>query len=562
MVSQLKSSERPLAKNRRWKIYSKPWLLLIVTVLVIGIFFRFANLDNKILWFDETQTILKISGYTAEEWKSVNNNLNGQLLNGQIVRIKDFQESYSPDPQSNVIDIIELLSIEDSKHTPLYFAILRLWVDWFGNSAAVMRSLSALISLLIFPCTYWLCLELFQSPLVGWIAVALLAVSPFQVLYAQDARPYSLLIVTILLSSVTLLRAIRLKTKLSWGLYTISWSLSIYTHTLSLFVFIAHSIYVAATCGIQRSKVSIAYLISSLVGLLTFTPWLFFILTNYDKVSESVEWQGSVVRSFSYLVNNWIIYLSRIFIDYNPIAETDSSSFQNPLSIFVRWVVLIVVGYSIYFICRHSSRRIWLFIVTLIGITALALAIPDILFGGQRSCQPRYLTASYLGIHLAIAYLLGTKIALSTHSIWRQKFWQVLTVVIISVGVLSCAIISPAETWWNKYSREIPVSQISKTINQSTYPLVLFESKTRHEMISISPLLQSEVRLLQLGESGNITIPEKFNNIFLLNPSEELQNRLQNESKFKIEPIYQDYQGYYLPSYSFWQLERSQIINQ
>ncbi len=61
--------------------------------------------------------------------------------------------------------------------------------------------------------------------------------------------------------------------------------------------------------------------------------------------------------------------------------------------------------------------------------------------------------------------------------------------------------------------------------------------------------------MLQLGKSDSLTIPKDFNDIFLLNPSEELQDRLQKEPKFKIEPIYQDYHGYYLPNYSFWRLE-------
>ena len=549
MLSQPKTSKRPLAKDRGWQIPPKPWRFLMVTVLVIGIFFRFANLDNKVFWFDENGTIFKISGYTIEEWRSVKNK-----LNGQIISVEDFSNSYSPNSESNVTDTIKLLALQDSKHTPLYFVMLRLWVDWFGNSATVMRSLSALISLLIFPCIYWLCLELFQSPLVGWIAVALIAVSPFHVLYAQEARPYSLLPVTILLSSGVLLRAIHLKTKLSWGFYIVSWSLSIYTHTLSLFVFIAHGIYVLATYGIRRSKVFLAYLIATLIGLLTFIPWLFFIATNYDQVSESLEWQNTV-RSFSDLVKNWMIYLSRIFIDYNPIADTKSTSFQTPSSTSLRWIILILVGYSIYFICRHSPRRIWLFIVTLIGIPALALAIPDIVFGGFRSCVARYLIASYLGIHLAVAYLLATKIASSTSSIWQQKLWQVVTVVLISGGVFSCAIISPAETWWNKYIYdEIPISQISRVINQSNYPLLIFESQSHNETRYISHLLKSKVRLLQLGESDSITIPDDFSDIFLLNPSEELQDKLQKEPKIKLESIYQSNPEYWR-NYSFWRLE-------
>ena len=40
---------------------------LIIAVLVLGIFFRFANLDRKFYWIDETYTSLRVSGYTEAE---------------------------------------------------------------------------------------------------------------------------------------------------------------------------------------------------------------------------------------------------------------------------------------------------------------------------------------------------------------------------------------------------------------------------------------------------------------------------------------------------------------
>ena len=87
---------------------------MLIAVLVIGIVFRFANLERKVFWLDETATIFKISGYTQEEWDSEKNK-----LNGQIISIEDFQKSYSPNSQSNVTDTIKLLALQDSKHTPL-----------------------------------------------------------------------------------------------------------------------------------------------------------------------------------------------------------------------------------------------------------------------------------------------------------------------------------------------------------------------------------------------------------------------------------------------------------
>jgi uncharacterized membrane protein len=306
------------------------------------------------------------------------------------------------------------------------------------------------------------------------MGVALIAVSPFHILYAQEARMYSLQIVMILLSSAVLLRAIRINTKLSWGFYALSLSLSIYTHTLSLFVAVAHGIYVVATYGVRRSKVLVAYLVATLLSLLAFSPWLFFMITNSDQVVGTMTWSTEAIP-LSSLMTHWVINLSRIFIDFNPSYRlNDFSSFNNPLSISSISILLVLVGYSIYFLCRNTSRKIWGFILTLIGIPALVLVLPDILFGGIRSFNNRYLVAFYLGIHLAVAYLLATKMVLST-KIWQQKFWQIISLVVLGCGIISGIIISPAEAWWNKYysSESFPIAKI---VNQADRPLLLIEN--------------------------------------------------------------------------------------
>lgn len=37
--------------------------VLLITVIVLGLFFRFANLGEKVYWHDETLTSLRIFGY-------------------------------------------------------------------------------------------------------------------------------------------------------------------------------------------------------------------------------------------------------------------------------------------------------------------------------------------------------------------------------------------------------------------------------------------------------------------------------------------------------------------
>src|ERR671933_353705 len=143
---------------------------LIIILLVLGIFFRFVNLDRKVYWLDETYTSLRISGYTETEAAK-------QVSKGQILTIEDLQKYQNPNPEKSLGDTIKGLAVEEPQVTPLYFVMVKRWVQMFGNTVSVTRSLSAFISLLAFPCIYWLCLELFESSLTGWIAIALIAIS-------------------------------------------------------------------------------------------------------------------------------------------------------------------------------------------------------------------------------------------------------------------------------------------------------------------------------------------------------------------------------------------------
>lgn len=523
-----------------------PWLhFFIITLLVLGIFFRFVNLDRKVFWLDEIATLRNISGYTDYQ----------EALKGQIITISDLHKHQRPDPEINVIDTVQNLAILDSHVSFLYHVIARVWAEWFGSSVAVMRSLSAFISLLVFPCLYWLCRELFKSSVVGGVAVALIAVSPFHVLYAQEVRMYSLHTVMILLSSAVLLRAIRVKSKLSWGLYAVGLSLSIYTNILSVFVAIAHGIYVTVIEGFRQSKVLVPYLIATLVGLLTFLPWFFVIATNHNQVSNLIEWLNQKI-SLPSLVTYWGINLSRIFLDLVPTylnsydTDADFSSFNNPWYISLITVLLIMVGYSIYFLCRHSSIQVWSFILTLIGVSALPLVLQDLILGGIRSYTSRYLIAFYLGIHLAVAYLFATKITLASAKIWQQKLWQIALVALISCGVLSCVIISPAETWWNKRFGAENI-KIARIVNQAKYPLLIVDNKNWKSMTlwSMNDFLEPKVRLQLVAEQNISGIPDGFSDVFLFSPSEEFQDGLEKEHKVKIEPVYEG-------TLSLWKLEK------
>lgn len=516
------------------------WLrFLIVVLLVIGVFFRFANLERKVYWHDETYTSLRISGYTALEVRQ-------QIFNNRVMTGTYFNKYQSLNSEKNLGDTIKSLAIEDPQHPPLYYIIARFWVLIFGSSITAIRSLSAFISLLVFPCVYWLCKELFRVPLsVPFIAIALVAISPIHLVYAQEAREYMLWIVTILLSSASLLRAIRLESKSKavgkkqkapdpifvWGIYAATLAVSLYTFLLSGFIAIAHAIYIITIAKFKFTKTLKAYLLASLAGFLAFMPWILVVLFNFSQLDLGTSWTKMPIN-FINLIQAWLIQLSHIFFDLN-------FGFENPLSYLITPVILIFVGYAIYFLYRTTNEKSWLFIVLLIAVPALPLMLADLLFGGIRSLSDRYLLPSYLGIQIAVAYLLATQIY--SGNLARRQIWQMITVVVITCGVISCGVSSQAETWWSKViSYGNP--QVATIVNQASRPLLISDSSGINygNVFSLSYLLEPKVRFLLLKEQKTPKISNQFTDVFFLNPANDFRKKIETNYKSKLNVVYQD----------------------
>lgn len=504
------------------------WLkIFIILTLVIGIFFRFINIDKKLYWNDEISSSLRVSGYTTLEVEQA-------LLNQKIVDIKDLDRYQGINNEKGLIDTIKSVVMEEG-HPPLYYVILRFWAQFFGSSVKVMRSLSAVISLLAFPCIYWLCQELFKSPLVGWISIALLAVSPFFVLYAQEARSYSLWAVIILLSSTALLRSIRLKTNLSWGIYAITLVLGLYSHLFTIFTAIGQGIYVFVTERFQFTKTLISYLAVSLISFIAFSPWIFVIITTNLSIDTAPLNED---KPLSFLISYWLYNTGYVFIDFFYFFVDFPQHYLNlGYGKFLIPLLLILVIYSIYFLIRKTRQEVWSFIlITLIIIPALSVILPDLIKGGYRSIMGRYFTPCYIGILLSVAYLLAHKISSFSPNNWQKKVWKLITVVLISGGILSCSISSQSEAWWNKRAK-YPDLQPIKIVNSASNPLLLTPSVSLS--LVLNHALNSKVKIM-LTNSPNIPkIPDGFSNVFIIEePSLFLKNELENKQNYKMERIY------------------------
>ncbi|MEG4573035.1 hypothetical protein QUA56_10115 [Microcoleus sp. N3A4] len=59
----------------------------------------------------------------------------------------------------------------------------------------------------------------------------------------------------------------------------------------------------------------------------------------------------------------------------------------------------------------RRAFQVWLFVLAVMAVTALAVVLPDVILGGIRSTKTRYLFPTYWGMQIAVAYLLATKIS-------------------------------------------------------------------------------------------------------------------------------------------------------
>ena len=104
-----------------------PYFLAIV--IALGICFRFANIDKKVYWYDETVTSIRLSGYTKEDFSDL-------VSDSRVIKVADLQKYQQPEANKSLIDTIRSLAVENPEHPPLYFILARLWGQVFGYSPA------------------------------------------------------------------------------------------------------------------------------------------------------------------------------------------------------------------------------------------------------------------------------------------------------------------------------------------------------------------------------------------------------------------------------------------
>ncbi len=105
-------------------------------------------------------------------------------------------------------------------------------------------------------------------------------------------------------------------------------------------------------------------------------------------------------------------------------------------------------------------------------------------------------------------------------------------------GILSCAVSSQAEEWWNKGTALDPsIPKMARTINQANQPLLMLEERFVPILLSFSYQLEPKVGLRLVKTPNTLEMPKEFNDIFVYKPSEALREELEKNHHYVLKPI-------------------------
>lgn len=503
---------------------------LMVSLVLLGVLFRVATLAQRVYWVDEVATSVRMSGYSLATVVE-------QVATGSELSLDDLLQFQRLSSQRTGSDTLQALS-QNPEHAPLYFLLVRGWAALFGSSVVALRSLSVGFSLLVLPALYRLCQRLFSAP-VGWMAVGLFSVSPFFVAYAQEARPYSLWTLLLVMACSSLLQAIDRNRLRDWLGYALTAALGLYTSILTAPVLLAQGLYVGllqwpegAQRDGRRQSLSrgyspvfgnrvLPYLLAVGSAIALFSPWLWVIYQQRSLLQTNIVWMQQPLAPVL-IIGTWLYSLIILFFDLPVVAELSVALMVEGA---IALAVLGLLGTAITHLYRTTPRHVWLLLLTFSLSTLVPLALLDLTTGGQASATPRYLIPAQLGGLIAISYWLTT-------SDWRRR----LAAGLISLSLVSCWVgLSHTPDYLKTRSRSNVA--IAAQLSPIPNPLLIAESAQTFDLLSLSHNLQTPIGIRILPTPQLPTGLNPCRPTFLLSPSAELQSHLPSNARLK--PTYQ-----------------------
>lgn len=181
--------------------------------------------------------------------------------------------------EAGPVALVERIIREGDPQPPIHYWLLQGWVALLGDSEFGMRSMSALLSVLLVPLVAVFARRATGSQATALLAAALTALHPFQVWLAQDVRNmYQLALLGLLVATLQLPAVLRGRW-LALLVYALAGAFAMYSHYYALFGLLAHGAFVLGASPVRRGW--LMWLSGGALIGLAVLPWAVVILPVY-----------------------------------------------------------------------------------------------------------------------------------------------------------------------------------------------------------------------------------------------------------------------------------------
>lgn len=326
-----------------------------------------------------------------------------------------YDESYSAATSNFSMPEIVSMMTEDS-HPPLYYLLLRAFVLVIGNSETALRSLSAVSILCLAGIGFFPLRRLWGSPASLAFSFMIL-ITPMSIVCAHEARMYSLLAFLVTAMVVAGHYALSKNSRKHWVIFSLFTLAAAWTHYFGL---IAAAIFWClvlikrifdAKPGNRIAALKPA-LITAIITVAGYTPWLVFLYRQTVRVSENF-WIPPV--TFTSAIN----ILTYPFLQKFPYGI-------NSRAVLLYVAVVLAAGIGIF--RAYRSKKEYRFL----PLSALIVYILTFATGIILSIVIRPIFAERYLVSCMGLFLLAGAALMST---FKSRRFIILLVVLYAIGV-------------------------------------------------------------------------------------------------------------------------------
>lgn len=280
--------------------------------------------------------------------------------------------------------IAEMLAWEaHNVHPPLFHTLLHFWMVAFGRAELVVRLFSVMWGLAAIPLVYWAA-RAFYDRRTALIATAVIALSPFFIWYAQEARMYTMMLVFAMLSTGAMWRALERRRWGWWALYALATGAGLMTQYFFAFLVLGQALYLLIGREHRHARPILAWLGAMVVAALPFAWWAPRVIAHRELlrgVTGAFNYGGTPPAFGAHFNEMILVPVQWAFGFHSELATRD---------LVATWPLLITVVFLSAGLARRVSPRTSFLIAAGVGgavaISVLGLWQPIVL-------EARYYTA-------------------------------------------------------------------------------------------------------------------------------------------------------------------------